>query len=165
MAAFSAYAKVGFIDTYQAYYRKHAANMHYAYRSKINLEQIEAAYLAYFENPSLRTPEGENLKQLAFDRLAERAFWAAYNAFDHCEDEHCKGYLDFAIKNDPDIKAWKSYRRLPWKLLLGSRRWAMLKRIPEPLSLAKGKRLAASETNREFCAHNLITSVRIDLCS
>ncbi len=126
---FGAHGAVGFIHVDQAYYRKHASNMHYDYLDVRNMEEQKQAFSSLFDSHGDLVPNVHELRDLAMLRLAEAAFWSAYNALNRQEIEVCKGLLEFATANDPGIKSWKSYRRMQWKLLLGSRGWSIIQTL------------------------------------
>lgn len=126
---FAAFAPIGFVDNFQAYYRKHIGNMHTTYFAVRGFEQKRAAFRVFFDDQGHWIEDSERLRSLAYRRLAEEAFWVASLAFDRNEIETCNAHLRFAEETNPEIVSWKPYVRLRWKFAAGPRVWAFVRPI------------------------------------
>jgi len=135
---FAAHGPIGFIRVPQAYYRFHASNMFRDFADARNIREQHAAFERFFESSGGRLPNVDELRDLARHRIAEWAFWSAYNAFDRHETEACRSFLELAIAYDPRVKTWRSHRRLRLKLLLGSRWWSRLQALSRPAAAWEG---------------------------
>jgi len=118
---FAAHAAVAHVDCEQAYYRIHPTNMHLGYRGLRDLEQRRITFLALFREWGHLIPGAEELKTFALRHVAERACWQAHDALSRDDLPACNSCLQFATATDPAITSSKAYRRLRWKMLLGSR--------------------------------------------
>jgi len=119
----------GYIHVPQAYYRKHDSNMHYAYLDARDLEEQWSTFSTLFDAHGHLIPNAEELRNLAARRIAEKAFWSAYHAFDRGEPEICAAFVRFAIATDPRIRSWRAYRRMRLKLSFGSKWWSRIQRL------------------------------------
>lgn len=139
---FAAHASLGLLDTAQAFYGRHRHNMTCRYRDIHDLKQRQQAFEILFEKHGDRIPGRERLEQLANRQLAEEAFWAGYQAFDHGDPALCGIYLDFALRTCPAACSGRSWSRLQWKRLMGPRIWSTVRPLVRRMT-AVGARLSA----------------------
>jgi glycosyltransferase involved in cell wall biosynthesis len=124
----AARAAVARLRAHQAYKRMHAGNMQHQYVGPApgHLEQMAAAFEAFFEGAGRRLANANQLRGRALRRLAEEAFWSANWAFDRGDDAACGRLLDYALRLSPAVRAQPAWSRLRWKRRLGVRLWGVL---------------------------------------
>jgi hypothetical protein len=123
----AAHGAVGFIDSDQAYWRKHRTNMRLDYRGELTLRQHEAAFDALFGAFSQRIERAEHLKWSANRALAVLAYWQANRLFDLDDREGCQRMLDLAVEFDPTVVRWPQWWRLRIKRIAGARAWSLVR--------------------------------------
>ena len=123
---FAGHAPVGFITESQAYYRKHDYNMSRQYMGARDFVQQRAAFQVFFDNYAHHLRQAGRLHSLSRRQIADNAFWSAYHAFEEAKAATCKELLAFAVETNPDIRTWKSYSRLCWKLAIGPKVWTLM---------------------------------------
>jgi glycosyltransferase involved in cell wall biosynthesis len=125
---FAVHSSVGVIDTYQAYKRMHCQNMQYDYvnTALTDLRQHQAAFETLFRDCGRKIAGAQRLERLVKGKLAEKAFWAASQAFDHGDPDRCQVLLDYAEELDSDLRTRLPWSRLRWKRRLGVTSWSWL---------------------------------------
>jgi hypothetical protein len=125
---FAARAAVARLRAHQAYKRMHAANMQHQYVGPVvaHLEQLRAAFEAFFEGDGRRLANADQLRERALRRLAEEALWSASGAFDQGDDAACGRLLACALRLSPAVGAQPAWSRLRWKRRLGVYLWGIL---------------------------------------
>jgi len=124
---FAAHSSIGKVEVEQAYYRFHDANMYKKFLGIKDLLQRKAAWDALFEGYGQRVKDCEQVRRLAYRRLAEGAFWLGSEAFDRCDEETCRQLLDLALEYDPTLRRWPGWYRLRLKRAMGSTVWGHLR--------------------------------------
>ena len=142
----AAHSRIGFIENAQAYYRKHANNMSNYYQAVLALQQDKLAFRALFDQHGRSIPDAARLRELANHRIAEKAFWMAYHAFDDNDVATSRALLGFAALTSPVVKTWRSYSRLRLKLALGSRVWDVIRPVWDRLGAAPDQRMTTDPT-------------------
>jgi glycosyltransferase involved in cell wall biosynthesis len=126
---FAAHADVGYLNADQAYYRLHGENMSERYHGFADLLQRKAAFDTLFAEDGTRLPDCEQLRRLAYWRLAEKFFLSANEMFDGGYTAGCRQALAIALEIHPDIRYSSMWKRLRWKRLIGTRASALVRRL------------------------------------
>jgi hypothetical protein len=116
---------VAWLETAQAFRRRHDAAMHLEYTSTglADLEQLIAAFDSFFADPQCAAPANARLQALARKTLGEQAFWRATRAFERGDEPTCDRFLEIASSLAPALRQTRSWSRLRWKRKLGAALW------------------------------------------
>ena len=121
-------ASVGYVDTYQALYRKHVANMSFEYRADWELRDFKETIGAFdsllLHSQGLRPAAFHELSAAVNRTLLRQALGGADEAFGAGQTVACREFLALAQRFDPDIKGSRLLRiwaRMRLKRLLGPR--------------------------------------------
>jgi glycosyltransferase involved in cell wall biosynthesis len=133
---FAVHAPIGVVDTYQAYYRRHANNMSLSFyqRQLADYRQRQLAFEVFFAEYGDLVPGRERLMNLVTRFLAETALWTACHAFDRGDTRICQECLDFALQIYPSISSWSSWSNMRWKQLVGTRIWSLMRPLVDRLA-------------------------------
>jgi glycosyltransferase involved in cell wall biosynthesis len=127
---FGAHASVGILDSYQAIYRRHQANMSLDYMAQgwlPDLQQRKSALDWFFQTCSSVLPNSEQLRRRLFWSLGCTAVEFAGAAFD-AGDVQLSGQLsDFAGGVCPQVKRSTRWAKLVMKRQLGVTAWRALR--------------------------------------
>jgi glycosyltransferase involved in cell wall biosynthesis len=126
---FSVNGSVGFLEAYQAVYRRHADNMCLNYVVKdllAGVQQRKAALDCFFENNSSKLPNAEELRQRKFWSLGCEAIGLASTAFNAGKIEMCERLCEFALCLNPRLKRSLPWRKLACKRFIGTKSWHFL---------------------------------------
>jgi len=117
---------VGYIDTYQAYYRIHPSNMHRSFTPLSLLTQHRLTFTRFFAENGEHLKTLGDLKYTALGHVADEAIQIAHNAYDIGDVPKARLYCDFAVETNPGVIHGSRYKRLRWKLRAGPRAWKFL---------------------------------------
>ena len=92
---------IGFIDTYQAFYRTHGQNMSINFSEITAVSQLKDAFNTFFMNYANLLPDHEELHELANRKVAELAFWNAREMYNRNEWSKYREYLEARAGNIP----------------------------------------------------------------
>lgn len=126
---FAAIASVGYIDAYQAVYRKHAANMsraYYASSSLPDVQQRRAAIDSFFDTCNLLLPDRAGLRSRMYEALSREAVSFASAAFNENELGVAGQLRAFALTLDPKVARSWPWFKFSLKRALGLGRWRSL---------------------------------------
>jgi glycosyltransferase involved in cell wall biosynthesis len=134
---------IGVLTARQAMKRVHGSNMELTYLGVPDLEQRRAAFTSVFEREAAGRPELQAYRAVSDRSLANFAFWSASKSFERGDTARCNGLLRFAATVNPELRDAPEWKRLKWKLRLGTRAWRaiapILNRFRAP-QLATGER-------------------------
>jgi hypothetical protein len=118
---------MAWIDAHQAYKRMHQSNMQYTYvqTALLDLRQHAAVFDSFFGENRHRVENSARLEMTARQALAQRAFWAASQAFDDQDPISCQQLLDYARELDPALVSRPEWSRLRWKRRMGVTGWGI----------------------------------------
>ena len=124
---FAAHASVGFLEEYQAVYRRHAGNMSLGYEENNWLpavQQRKAALDMFFENSKLNLPTARKMRRRKFRSLGCEAIGLASAAFNLGQMEDAERLSEFALNVCPEVKRSLPWLKLACKQRMGSQAWA-----------------------------------------
>jgi hypothetical protein len=127
---FAAYASVGVLSSYQALYRRHAANMSLAYMDRgwmPDLTQRKAAFDAFFEAHGHRLPDADALRGRLMYSLATCALGFASRMFNEGQLDSCTELIGLASDISPRIHGSWPWLKLACKRTLGFKAWSLLR--------------------------------------
>jgi glycosyltransferase involved in cell wall biosynthesis len=133
------HGSVGVIDVPQGFYRTHGQNMSTIYSGLRDLQQRRAAFDVAFETCGHRVADAPAIMAHARRYLAEEAFWLGHRLFENGERARSQECFDSALAMCPELRRWRSWRRLRVKQVLGPRIWGAYRRL---VGLARGRRRA-----------------------
>jgi hypothetical protein len=121
----AARASIAIVEAQQAYKRMHGENMQVEFVSRRvrDLDQQWRAFESFFNHDGQRLARADELRRLAQRSIANQAFWAASDAFEHGIGSQCDELLTFARGLDRDLPASSAWGRLSIKRRLGRRLW------------------------------------------
>src|SRR5262245_35911196 len=128
----AAHGAVGFVGTYQAVYRLHAANMSAAYVAENLLPDLmgrAAAVDAFFSTHGLALPDGARLGSTVRLLLALDAGKRASAAFNEGRSEVSADLAMFALRVCRGVRGSLPWMKLAAKRRLGKRAWCHLREI------------------------------------
>lgn len=131
-------ASVGFIESPQAVYRRHAGNMSLSYTAQCYLpdvEQRKAALDCFLETCSHVIPKSARLRRTLFYLLAIDAVGFASTAFNDGELEITEQLSKFALQTSPKIKTSWAWAKLACKRRIGVRAWQVLRAVADRIRL------------------------------
>ena len=112
---FGAHASVGVVNAYQAYYRKHSANMSLSYLGVKDYRQLKAAFETLFTEYGTRIRDKERLSTLMYRTLAENICLDATVAADSGNWYESRQLQEYAGEVCIGLKQDKIWKRLDWK--------------------------------------------------
>lgn len=126
---FSAHASVGFLEEYQAVYRRHAGNMSSGYEANNWLpavQQRKAALDVFLENSRLNLSTARKLRRRKFRSLGCEAIGLASTAFNLGQMEDSERLSEFALSICPEVKRSLPWLKLACKRRMGNQAWVAL---------------------------------------
>jgi glycosyltransferase involved in cell wall biosynthesis len=126
---FAAHSSVGFINAYQAVYRRHNANMSSAYMRNGWLPDLRQRKLAldfFFESCGDKLPNVKKLRRRLYYSLSCAAVSFASAAFNRGDNTISEQVSDLAIRVSPRIKWSVRWAKLALKRQMGLRAWKRL---------------------------------------
>lgn len=120
----AAQADVGYIrGVDQAYYRRHAENMSIAWGPLPTLVQYRSVYEGVLDRCGADMPDASRLSDLAHEKLATDALWAAVRAYDRgrAEQTPIEELVAFALDCWPRARELPAYRALQVRRAVGPR--------------------------------------------
>lgn len=123
----AAHGSVAVIDAVQGFYRVHGGNMSAGFEGLLDFQQRKAAFDAAGASCGGRIPDSPRMVTRAARALAEQAFWLASRLFEENELLLSRRCLDEALCMCPELKSWRSWRRLQLKKLLGPGVWRLFR--------------------------------------
>lgn len=139
---------VGFVESAQAVYRRHASNMSLSYavqRYLPDLEQRKAALDCFFESCGPIVPNSVRLRRTMFYILALDAVGLASSAFNDGELVLADQLSAFAIRSCVEVKRSWAWAMLTCKRRMGPRMWQTLQPTANRMRRTVG---AAVQLNR-----------------
>lgn len=130
----AAHASVGFLEGYQAVYRRHGSNMSETYMGKSwlpDLHQRKAALDCFFQTCGCVLPNAQYVQRKMFWSLSCVAVGFASAAFNIRNMEESERLSEFALAVCPDVKRSWQWARLMCKRFLGFRVWHTLQEAVE----------------------------------
>ena len=127
----AAHGPVGFIDQYQAVYRRHSSNMSQAYlvgNSLPDVQQRKAALDCFFQNQSVSASSASVLRTRMNYLLSLEAVDRASGAFNDGEHAICEQLLEFAASVYPGINASWAWKKVSLKRRAGTVTWPLFRR-------------------------------------
>jgi glycosyltransferase involved in cell wall biosynthesis len=112
-------SNVAALDADQAFRRLHAHSMSLTYSALERLAEQRRAFDAHFDALPGRRHHVARLRLVAYETIAEAAFWQGARAFENGDDDGCEKFLDYAASLRPAIMLSKHWRRLRWKRRFG----------------------------------------------
>jgi glycosyltransferase involved in cell wall biosynthesis len=125
----AAHGSIGFVDTYQAFYRTHGQNMYTAYAGPRDLRQRAIAFDVLFDEHRSRMCNPDRLRALSRNSLAWAAFWAGMAFFDRGELEASRECHGLAMEFYPAIRRSASWWKFRCKQVIGPRLSGRLRRV------------------------------------
>ena len=125
----AAHASVAALESYQAVYRVHDANMTLDYSQAgwlPDLRQRKAALECFFETCRDVLPDEQRLRRRLFHSLGIAAIGFSSTAFNDRQEEISTNLSDFALEVWPAIRWSIAWKRLAFKRRLGQRGWRAL---------------------------------------
>lgn len=125
---FAAHASVGFLEEYQAVYRRHGDNMSLGYEAKNWLpavQQRKTALDVFFENSMLNLSSARKLRRRKFRSLACEAIGLASAAFNLGKMEESERLSEFALSVCPEVKRSLPWLKLACKRRMGNQTWVV----------------------------------------
>lgn len=125
----AAHASVGVLESCQAVYRLHKANMTLDYSQGgwlPDLQQRKAALEYFFKTCSNVLPNEQRLRRSLFQSLGAAAVGFSSAAFNHNNIENSRKLSDFALEVYPEIRRTLAWQRLAFKRCVGRRAWNVL---------------------------------------
>ena len=125
----AAHASVAALESYQAVYRLHYANMTLDYSQAgwlPDLQQRKAALECFFELCRDFLPDETHLRISLFQSLGIAAVGFASTAFNDGQEEISKNLSNFALEVCPTIRQSLGWKRLAFKRRVGQRTWRAL---------------------------------------
>jgi hypothetical protein len=126
---FAAHANVGYIDAFQAVYRRHRGNMSTAYMRDCwlpDLKQRECAIDWFFRECGHLAPNREELRAILMRSLGRCALSHASEAFNNGDLELSLNIREFAIRVCPQLTRSWPWTKLLVKRALGPKGWSTL---------------------------------------
>ncbi len=126
---FATHASVGFLEEYQAVYRRHVGNMSLGYEAKNWLpavQQRKAALDVFFENSRLNLLTARKLRRRKFRSLGREAIGLASGAFNLGQMEDSERLSEFALSVCPEVKRSLPWLKLACKQRMGNQAWVAL---------------------------------------
>jgi hypothetical protein len=136
----AAHASVGFIETPQAVYRRHANNMSLSFTglcSVPDLEQRRLAFDYFFQACGHIVPNPECLGSTMLRLLARDAVGRASMAFNDGELEACNQLATFALQTYPRVTKSLPWAKLASKRRMGLRLWRALQPVADGIRWAR----------------------------
>jgi glycosyltransferase involved in cell wall biosynthesis len=126
-------SSVAWIDSLQAFKRRHQSNMQHQYLTTVlgDLRERCAAFMSFFEKDGDLLNERDRLYALARNRLGDEAFWAASSTFDCGDSTFCEQCLNYALQLNPALCGQPMWARLRWKRRLGPNLWSVVRPMVE----------------------------------
>lgn len=111
---FAAEGAIARIHTVQAIYRRHSANMSTSYYAgKLpDYEQRKAAFDHFFRTSRKLPANAAELRQLAFGKLAEQAYWTGVGQLLRGRTSNGRALLEFATTINPHLYYFPPFRQL-----------------------------------------------------
>jgi glycosyltransferase involved in cell wall biosynthesis len=109
---FSVHGSVGYLNAYQAYYRKHAKSMTFEFPGVKDLQQFKAAFDILFMKYGSQIPDHAEFWDLAYANLARRACFAADDCCEPGKWAYSKELSDFALATCPKLEFEAEWLRL-----------------------------------------------------
>jgi glycosyltransferase involved in cell wall biosynthesis len=138
-------ASVGYVDAYQALYRRHEGNMsleRHATRDLRDFRETIAVFDSLFHNQGRRLPALHELSSAVNRTLLRQALGGADEAFGARQPSACRDFLTLAQRLDPDIRGSRLLRiwaRMRLKRLLGPGILSVLRPLVERFGLAQSR--------------------------
>jgi glycosyltransferase involved in cell wall biosynthesis len=129
---FAAHSSVGFLNAYQAVYRRHDQNMSNAYFSDCWLPDVkerQAAFACFFEHCGHRLSDPNGLRQKLTWLLACDAISFASEAFNQQKMDVHKQLRQFAVALCPEVVHSFTWSKLAYKERVGHTAWRKLRPV------------------------------------
>jgi glycosyltransferase involved in cell wall biosynthesis len=121
------------LDSTQALYRRHGANMHYSYAGVLNLEEhmlaFESALSTFRDDPSVV----QRLRRTYKRGLALGALRVANHATNMQDDDGFAQSMEFIDKVCPEVKHSAAWCRMKFRRLVGRRALGLARRTLGPM--------------------------------
>lgn len=119
---FACFGSIAYLDTYQAYYRKHGNNMHNAYVHTIlqNTLQHLTAFDSVFTRHRDRIADSKRLSRMYRRVFAMDALASSNTALLQGKTEDSDQYLEFAVKLFPEIRLTRQWLKNRLARILGT---------------------------------------------
>lgn len=126
----AAHASVGFLDAYQAVYRKHGSNMSEAYLGRDWLPDVKQRRLiidCFVETCGHLLSDIDQTRNWMMRKLGHNVIGVASAAFNYGEIEVSRRLEDFALNLSPGVKMSPAWLKLACKRSVGLARWRSIK--------------------------------------
>ena len=138
----AAHASVGFVETPQAVYRRHASNMSLRYTAQHwlpDLEQRKVAFDYFLQIYGNAAPDAQQLRRTLLSLLAREAVGHASAAFNDGERDASDQLAAFASRISPEITWSLPWVKLAAKRVMGLSIWRALQRAQgSPVRIGSG---------------------------
>jgi glycosyltransferase involved in cell wall biosynthesis len=134
----AAHALVGFIETPQAVYRRHANNMSLLYTAQnwlLDLEQRKSTFDHFLRTCGQRFPELGRLRHTLLYLLSLDAVGHASTAFNDGNIETSRQLAAFAVHTSPTVTRSLSWTKLALKRRMGLRAWRVSQAVANGMRL------------------------------
>lgn len=129
---FAAFSSVGFLEAYQAVYRRHSGNMSLNYMTKncmAGVQQRKAALDCFLQFNSFSLPDAGRIRHKLFWSLGCETIELASAAFNIGEVKVSDRLSEFAFLVCPEVKRSLPWAKLAFKRLMGKRAWCALQPV------------------------------------
>lgn len=126
---FAAHGSIGVVNSIQAFYRQHGANMgEKAYSQQLSdWREVVQAREEFFAKWGERFPDAGKWMEAGRERICESAFSAACAAFDRGDTEKALICLRYAEEIYPPLRGSNKWLRLQAKLVMGNSFWRKIR--------------------------------------
>lgn len=125
----AAIAPVGFINTDQAFKRKHETNMSENYSTAWCYAQQKMAFDVHFNENESKLHRLDELRSSLGRSIGEQAFWSANKAFERGDLETSKSLLAFAEQTYPALQHYPPRLLFTLKQAIGTKNWSRIRRL------------------------------------